>query len=274
MTGGAGTGAGGGIRATLRVCFVGGYISYRALFNWIHPALYIPTMLLGPVFQILFFVYLGRFVQLRDDAFFVVGNAVQIAAMAGVYAGVMAIANERQFQTLSALLASPANRPALFIGRALPVIANGMLVSAWGFGVSALLLHFRPPAASLAPLALVVLVCVVSCTAWGLALGSLGMRFRDVFLIANIAYYLMWIFCGVNLPESALPTAMVWIGRLLPMTHGIQAARAVAGGGSLADAATPLAVELGIGLAYVGLALVLFRLFELEGKRRATLEQA
>ena len=263
-----------GARATLRVCFVGGLISYRALFNWISPALYIPTMLLGPVFQILFFVYLGRFVQLRDDSFFVVGNAVQISGMSGVYAGVMAIANERQFQTLSALLASPANRPALFIGRALPVIANGLIVSAWGFGVSALLLHFRPAASSLAPLALVVLVSVVSCTAWGLTLGSLGMRFRDVFMIANLAYYLMWVFCGVNLPESALPTAMVWIGRALPMTHGIQAAREIVGGGSLGGAAGLIGVELGIAAAYLVAALLLFRLFEREGKRRATLEQA
>lgn len=72
-----------GARVALRVCLVGGLISYRALFNWISPALYIPTMLLGPVFQILFFVYLGRFVQLRDDSFFVVGNAVQISGMSG-----------------------------------------------------------------------------------------------------------------------------------------------------------------------------------------------
>lgn len=231
-------------------------------------------MLLGPIFQILFFTYLGRFVQLQDDTFFVVGNAVQIAAMAGVYAGVMAIANERQFQTLSALLASPANRAALFVGRALPVIANGLLVSAWGFGLSALLLDFRLPLANIAPLALVVLVSAVSCTAWGLALGSLGMRFRDVFLIANVAYYVMWIFCGVNLPESALPASIVWVGRLLPMTHGIQAARQVAGGAALGDVVTPVLVELAIGAAYVALALLLFRLFELEGKRRATLEQA
>lgn len=270
---GTGTGAS-SLRSALRVCLVGGAISYRALFNWIHPALYIPTMLLGPIFQILFFTYLGRYVGLRDDAFFVVGNCIQIAAMSGVYAGVMAIANERQFQTLSALLASPANRAALFIGRALPVIANGLVVSAWGFGASVLLLDFRPPASSVAPLALVVVVSVASCTAWGLALGSLGMRFRDVFLIANLAYYAMWILCGVNLPDSALPDALVWIGRGLPMTHGIAAGREVAAGGALSGVVAQVGAEVLVGAAYLVLALLLFRLFELEGKRRATLEQA
>ena len=123
-------------------------------------------------------------------------------------------------------------------------------------------------------LALAVLASTVSCTAWGLALGSLGMRFRDVFLIANVAYYVMWILCGVNLPESAVPGPVAWIGRLLPMSHGITAARRLVHGGTLASAAAPLAVEGAIAAAYLVLALLLFRLFEAEGKRRATLEQA
>ena len=46
---------------TLRVFFVGGLISFRALFNWIKPSIYIPTMLGSPLFQILFFAYLGRY---------------------------------------------------------------------------------------------------------------------------------------------------------------------------------------------------------------------
>ena len=47
----------------LRVFFVGGLISYRALFNWIRPEIYIPTMLGAPLFQIVFFTYLGRYAK-------------------------------------------------------------------------------------------------------------------------------------------------------------------------------------------------------------------
>ena len=96
--------------AFLRIFFVGGLIAYRGLFNWIRPTMYIPTMLIGPVFQILFFAYLGRYSGLKNDAFFVVGNAVQASAMSAVFAGTMTIANERNYQTLSPLLATPANR--------------------------------------------------------------------------------------------------------------------------------------------------------------------
>ena len=67
--------------AAARVFFVGGLISYRALFNWIQPGLYVTTMLGSPLFQILFFTYLGRFTGSQSDDFFIVGNACQVAAI-------------------------------------------------------------------------------------------------------------------------------------------------------------------------------------------------
>lgn len=258
--------------AFLRVFFIGGVIAYRGLFNWIRPAMYIPTMLIGPVFQILFFAYLGRYSGLKDDAFFVVGNAVQASAMSAVFAGTMTIANERQYQTLSPLLASPANRFAVFMGRSLPVLASGLVVSGWGFLMGRLLLRFHPPLSSIPALALVVVVSAASCTAFGLTIGSVGMRARDVFMSANIAYYLMWLLCGVNIPLGALPGWLAQIGRLLPLTHGIAAAREIAAGSSLGSAGGLVWTEAGVGLAWGALAFALVRWFEYEGRRRASLE--
>jgi ABC-2 type transport system permease protein len=260
------------MRTSVRVFFVGGVIAYRGLFNWINPALYIPTMLIGPLFQIVFFTYLGRYSGLENDSFFVVGNAVQASAMSGVFAATMAIANERQYQTLSPLLATPANRFAVFMGRSLPVFASGLLVSVWGFVMGALLLDFNPPLSSIPDLLLVVCVSVFSCTAFGLTLGSIGLRARDVFLTANLAYYLMWLFCGVNVPLSDLPNWMAQIGRLLPLTHGIAAARQIANGDSLASVSGLVWTELGIGVFYAALAFGLVRLFEYQGRRSAALE--
>jgi ABC-2 type transport system permease protein len=261
------------VTSFLRVFFVGGVIAYRGLFNWIRPSIYIPTMLIGPLFQILFFAYLGRYSRLENDAFFVVGNAVQASAMSAVFAGTMTIANERQFQTLSPLLATPANRFALFMGRSLPVIASGLLVSAWGFLMGRLLLDFDPALASVPALALITTVSVASCTAFGLTIGSIGLRARDVFMSANIAYYLMWLLCGVNIPLDALPGWLSQIGRLLPLTHGIAAAREVAAGDALGSVAGLVWTELGIGAAWATAAFALVRWFELEGRRSASLER-
>ena len=258
--------------AWLRVLFVGGTISYRALFNWISPGMYVTTMLGSPIFQILFFTYLGRYAGGRSDEFFVVGNAVQVSAMAGIYGMVMGIANERQFGTLSPLLATPANRLAVFAGRGLPFIVNGLVVSAFGFVSSWVLLDFSPDPSVLPALSFVVLVTVVSCTALGALIGSIGLRARDVFFAANLVYFLLLLFCGVNVAVGDLPGWMEAIGRGLPLTHGIQAARQIVDGAALGDVAGLVATEAAIGAAYAIAAYTLFRLFEAEGRRRASLE--
>jgi ABC-2 type transport system permease protein len=256
----------------LRVFFVGGYLSYRALFNWMHWTYYIPTMLGSPVFQVLFFAYVGRFAQLRDDEFFVTGNAVQLSAMAGVYGMAMTIGGERWTQTLSPLMASPANRLPLFLGRSLPLIANGIVTSAFAFGVGWLLLDVEIAATQLPALVVVMAASAFACTSLGLLVGALGLRARDVFFLANLVVFLLLLFCGVNIPLESLPSWMEAIGRALPLTHGIEAARAVADGATLAEVDYLVWTELGIGAVYAAVGYALFRFFEFEGRRRASLE--
>ena len=258
--------------AAFRVFFIGGLISYRALFNWIRPVMYVTTMLGSPLFQILFFAYLGRYAGSQDDSFFVIGNAVQVSAMAGIYGMVMGIANERQFGTLSPLLATPANRLALFLGRALPNIVNGLVVSVFGFATGWVFLDFSPAAATVPALAVVVVLTTVTGVCLGMLIGSIGLRARDVFFAANLVYFVMLLVCGVNIDVEDLPGWLEAIGRAMPMTHGIEAAREIAGGATLTDVSSLVWTEAAIGLAYAAAAYGLFRLFEVEGRRRASLE--
>ena len=259
--------------SSLRIFFVGGLISYRALFNWIKPSIYIPTMFGSPLFQIVFFTYLGRYSGAgQSDAFFIVGNAVQVCAMASVYGMTMAVANERWFGTLGPLLASPANRLAIFLGRGVPVLANAVLISTFGFVVGVALLGFRPGWNVVPALAAVVLVTSLSCTAFGMLLGSIGLRAKDFFFAANLAYFLMLLFCGVNIPLSVLPGWMSAISRCLPLTHGIMAAREVAGGAPLSAVGGLVWTELGVGAAYAAAGFVLFRYLERASRRSAVLD--
>jgi ABC-2 type transport system permease protein len=260
------------MRHNLRVFFVGGYLSYRALFNWMHWSYYVPTMLGSPIFQVLFFAYVGRFAQLRDDEFFVTGNAVQLSAMAGVYGMAMTIGGERWTQTLSPLMASPASRLPLFLGRSLPLIANGIVTSAFAFTVGWLLLDFEMAPAQIPALAVVVAASAFACTSLGLVVGALGLRARDVFFVANLVVFLLLLFCGVNIPLESLPGWMEAVARALPLTHGIEAAREVADGASLAEVDHLVWTELGIGAVYAALGYALFRVFEFEGRRRASFE--
>jgi ABC-2 type transport system permease protein len=257
---------------SIRIFFVGGYLAYRALFNWIHWTMYVPTMLGGPIFQILFFAYIGRYAESQSDKFFLVGNAVAICSLGGIFGMAMTIGGERWTQTLSSILVTPANRLALFLGRALPNVANGVIVSTVGFIVGSLLLGVSFPAGSIPVIALIVVVTSFSCTAFGTLIGAFGLRGRDIFFFANLMIFVFLLFCGVNVPLDALPAWMQHVASVLPLTHGIEAARSVADGASLGDVSNLVLTELLIGLCYAAFAYVLLRLFEIDGRRRATLE--
>ena len=104
----------------LRIFFIGGLTAYRGLINWLSPWIFLPTLVVAPIFQILLFVYIGRSAGVQSDEFYVIGNAVQYASIPCLFAMTHAIAGERSQQTLSYILVSPAGRLPLFLGRALP----------------------------------------------------------------------------------------------------------------------------------------------------------
>ena len=113
---------------------------------------------------------------------------------------------------------------------------------------------------------------VSSCTAFGMLLGSIGLRAKDFFFAANLAYFLMLLFCGVNIPLDQLPGWMSAISRCLPLTHGIAAAREVAAGASLGDVAGLVWTELAVGACYAVAGFLLFRVLERESRRTAVLD--
>lgn len=257
---------------SVRIFFVGGLISFRALFNWLSPWVYIPSMLVAPIVQILLFAYMGRSAGVESDEFYVIGNAVQYSAIPCLFAMANTVAGERWTQTLGIVLVTPANRVALFLGRSLPVVVNGFFVSMFSLLVGSLLLGVRLPAGAWLPLALVVAIAAVSCTGLGLANAALGLRVRETAVMSNVLFGLLLIFSGANIAVDALPQWMEATARWLPLTHAIEAGREVAAGGTLGSVAPLLGRELGLGVLYGAAGLVALRLLEVEGRRRATLE--
>ncbi|MEV6637139.1 ABC transporter permease [Actinoplanes sp. NPDC051470] len=257
---------------TIRLLTVGGTIAYRALFNWTSPGMFVGTLLIGPLFQLLFFAYLGRQLQVGDDRFFIVGNAVLAASLACVFGGTMAISNERRYGTLGHVLLSPRSRTAVFLGRALPYAGNGLLIAVFTLAGGALLLGLRIPPAALPGLAVALAAGSLSCGFFGLTLGALGLRFRDVWVVSNVSVALMLLLTGVNVPAAALPGWMAAIGQVLPITHAAAAARLLSAGSPFAEAVPQLGLEVLVGSAWALLAAALLKIFELESRRTASLD--
>ena len=258
----------------VRIFAVGGLTSFRALWYWLTPWIYIPTMLVAPIFQILLFAYIGRSAHLRSDEFYVIGNALQYASIPCLFAMGQMIGGERYQNTLSAILVSPAPRIPLFVGRSLPVMLNGALVSAFSLGVGSLILGVHLPASSLAPLALVVLIASFSCTGLGLVNAAASLRVRENAVLSNAIFGFLLIFTGANVPLDALPGWMSTAAQGMPFTHAIAAARKLAAGASLGDVSGLVGAELLVGAIYGLAGYGLLRWFETQGRRHASLERS
>lgn len=259
---------------SIRVFFVGGLISYRALFGWLNPWVYIPSFLVAPLFQILLFVYIGRSAKLESDAFYVIGNGLQYAAIPCLFAMANTIAGERNQQTLGYILITPAARLPLFLGRALPVAGNGFLVSLFALAAGGAIVGIHVATSAYAPIVLVTAVCAFSCTGLGLVNAALGLVARETAVASNILFGALLIVSGANVPVHDLPGPLQALSAIVPLTHGIQAARNLAAGASFSSVGGLVGTEVLIGFVYAALGYALLRGTEAVSRRSATLERA
>jgi ABC-2 type transport system permease protein len=259
---------------SLRILTIGGLISYRALFNWLRPGAYVFTVLVPSITTLAFFVFLGRGAHIASDSWYVAGNALVAAAGPSIFGMAQAVAGERYTHTLALLVVSPANRVAVFLGRALPATLNGIVVSAWAFTIGSLLFGVSVPGSAVAPLALTIVLTAASCVGLGLITAALGLRWRDTGVFGNVLLYVLLLFAGVNIPLDRLPGWLSTLAQGLPVTHGARAARELVGGASLGRVLPLLGAEALVGAAHLAVGLAAIRLFETEARRGASLEVA
>jgi ABC-2 type transport system permease protein len=257
----------------LRIFWQSAVLSYIALFRWLTPQTYLASKVAMPLWQMLFFTFIGTYGSGASNAsFFVIGNAIQITAVSGIFGVTMSVGGDRQEGTLVYLFGTPANRLTMFVGRALIHIVDGVIGVAialtWGVVLLGLdLSHTDFPA-----LLLTILITTFSTAGLGLLLGCMSLITLNVMFINNSVYFLLLVFSGANVPVAILPAWMQIISQALPLTRGIAAARILIAGGRLADVASLLGGELLLGVIYITLGYLMFRWFEIQAKRRGTLE--
>jgi ABC-2 type transport system permease protein len=258
--------------ASVRIFVSGAWLSYVALFYWAIPGVYVGSKIITPLAYMLFLVCLGMSATGRDTAeFYIVGNALQLATFNGVFGVTWTVGRERSEGTLLYLIGSPANRLAIFLGRAFIHLLDGTLGVAIGL-LWGMLLGLDMSRANLPGLALTILITTLSTCGLGLLMGGIGLTTVNIVALSNLVFFLLLLFSGANLPLEKMPGWMRMISSRLPLTRGIQAARLLVAGAPLADVWPLLAGELAVGLAYALAGFVFFRWFEFQARKRATLE--
>jgi ABC-2 type transport system permease protein len=261
------------LTSNLRIFWQGTILSFMALFGWLRPVTYVASKIISPLMQMFFFTFLGTYATGPENAhFYVIGNAVQIAALSGIYGVTMSIGGERWSGTLAYLFGTPANRMMMFFGRAFMHIIDGAIGVVIAFTWGVLLLGLDLSHTNLPALGLTIIVTTISTCGLGLLMGCLSLLTANVGFVNNTVYFLLLIFSGANVDINILPGWMQAISTVLPLTRGIASARALIAGAGILDVLPLLLQELGIGLAYGLIGYFLFKWVEVSAKRRGTLE--
>jgi ABC-2 type transport system permease protein len=259
----------------LRIFVSSAKFAFKALFSWLRPEMWLMQVLTLPLFEMAFFVYLARFVAptTTNITFIAIGNAMQVASFSSIFAVCNLTSEEKWQGTLIPLIATPANRFPLFLGRAMFQILNGMASIAVGFIYATFIFGVDMSHADFVAIAVVVLITSLAMTGFGLMLGSVGLFMRTAMIIANIFLVAGQLLCGVNFPVTVLPSWLQPLSYAIPMTYGTMAARAAVQGSNILQLAPVLLQEIVAGAASILVGYLLFIGFEILAIRRGTLEE-
>jgi ABC-2 type transport system permease protein len=245
-----------------RLYLASAWYSYRALYAWQSFAPYVSVKIAFPLAQMLLFLFMGRLAGLNDPLYIVIGNILLLPATNGVAGVSMTINGERDFRTLPYLIASPASRGPLFLGRSLVHIIDGLLSTILALFLGVLFFHVDLSNSNLWLTGLCILLLSVTSCGLGLILGSLSLRTREAWTITSMVSMVLYIFSGVNFPVHVLPQPLQLISYSLPLTRGIEAAR-LAMNGAAWETIGPLFIgELMVGLVYMCVGYAVFIWFE------------
>ncbi len=256
---------------TLRIFLTYSWYTYRALFTWLTPSTYLILKILAPVTQVLFFALLGRATG-GDPAYYVIGNATQLAVTSGIFGMLTVIFTERRMGTLPHLMIAPTSNVVTFYGRSLLLIFDSLTSIVAGFVVGALFFQLNFAAVNWWGLAAALLTTSFAVSGLGLVLGIMGLVGTDLNILLNVTLALLLVICGVNFPIEALPGAIQVVARLLPLTHGLMGVRAAFTNEPAAMIWGFIAWEGLIGGVYMVLGYFMFWYFERLSRRRGTLQ--
>jgi ABC-2 type transport system permease protein len=257
----------------LRIFLSSAVFSFRAQFDWLNPAMWLTMKLVLSLSQMAFFVFVGLFIQGPTAIpFIAIGNALQSVSWNTVFSVINITGHDKWDGTLPLLLATPASRLPLFIGRAMIHVLDGLLSVAIAFFFAAFLFGVDFGQANALALALAVGLTAFTMTGFGLLIGGFCFYFRNPMVFANIFTYILLIFCGVNFPVQNLPSQIQFVSYAFPLTYGITAARSAIAGATIVEISPVLGQQMVVGLISIMLGYLLFQSFERSARKTGKME--
>jgi len=221
-----------------------------------------------------FFVFVGLFIKGPDAIpFIAVGNALQSLSWNTVFSVINITGHDKWDGTLQLVLATPASRLPLFIGRAMIHVLDGLLSVAISFFFAAFIFGVNFGQTNALALTVAVVLTSFTMSGFGLLIGGFSFHFRNPLVFANIFTFILLIFCGINFPVQDLPPQIQPASYIFPLTYGVTAARNAIAGATLIDISPILGQQLAVGLVSIMLGYFFFQAFERSARKSGKIEE-
>lgn len=254
----------------MRRAFLAGLADYRAIFTW---RSWIFGWMVRVVAQVSFFALIGLRVADERSAFYIlIGNALAVAAQAGVFSLNMTTA-ERWAGTLPLLVASPSSPVIVFSARGAYLAVDGALSALGALFIAGPAFGLDLPWPRVLAVVPLTMLIAVSAYCFGTFLAGIVFRFRSInSLVVNTTYVGLMTACGVNVPLSYYPAGIEWLARCLPLTNGLLAIRGVFEGAPASTIVGYAALEGLVATCWVVLALLTFNQLAARGRLDGSLD--
>lgn len=244
---------------------------------WDSWEMWIMQVFITPPAEMAFFFLLALAVYrenaLAEAQYTVIGNAVQSMSFAAVFAVANITSQDKWQGTLENLIVTPANRMALFIGRASFQIFMSAIITVAAFVYARYLFGISFASANYLSLGVAIVLTSVMMISFGLLISSIGLFMRTAMIVANIFLFLTMLVSGVNFPVSALPQWLQVVSWSIPMTYGVEAAREAIAGSTVFSLGTVFFEEFIDGLVVLFVGYLLLKGFERLARKSGRLEE-
>lgn len=252
-----------------------GLYSFKGLYGFLRPEIYIFVKIINPVFQVLFFSLVARHAYGNMNITpFVIGNAFVLCIWNAFFGVGANLISERSLGTLKILIASPSNKFKLFISKSTFHILDGMLTVFIGLFTGIIFFNIRIPINSIPYFLLSLIVAMFTACSMGLFIGSVGLVTRDINLLLNLASMLLMSLSGVNFSTEKLPPLLKTISNILPLTNALKAVKLIINSNTISYKIVNMYIfkELLLGVLYCIIAYLTLRFMERMAKNKATLD--
>jgi ABC-2 type transport system permease protein len=158
-----------------------------------------------------------------------------------------ALKNDMDAGVLESNWLTPVPRLLILVGRTLSSLLVTTITSAIMLLIAGALFGFKPTGNTLAAF-LTAIPMLIGLYGFGFAFAAVVLLMREANTLVDVSSFLVQGFSGTNFPVKSLPTWLIPIALILPLTYGLDAVR-----GFLlqTDTLLPIQLEIGILIAFM-----------------------